>query len=67
MMECRYISVRDAAQILGVSTSTIRNFLLKNQYFKGKRVGRQLRIEKDSFTDYVNGTDANAPVQPNPV
>lgn len=60
MTECRYITVREAAQILGVSTSTIRNFLLKNHYFKGKRIGRQLRIERDSFTDYVNRTDTNS-------
>ena len=42
-----YITIRQAADMLGVSDSTIRNFLLKDHLFKGRRFGKQLRIEKN--------------------
>ncbi len=48
-----YITIRQAAEILGVSDATIRNFLLKNHLFTGKRFGRQIRIEKDSFQEFI--------------
>ncbi len=48
-----YITIRQAAEILGVSDATIRNFLLKDHLFEGKRFGRQIRIEKDSFQDFI--------------
>ncbi len=49
-----YITIRQAATILGVSDSTIRNFLMKYHYFDGKRFGRQLRIDKESFDRFIN-------------
>lgn len=48
-----YITINQAASILGVSEQTIRNFLLSKKYFNGKRFGRQLRIEKRSFLEYI--------------
>lgn len=48
-----YMTIQDAAEILGVSCMTIRNFLLKEHYFKGLRIGRQLRIERTSFQEYL--------------
>ena len=48
-----YITIRQAAEILGISDATIRNFLLKDHLFEGKRFGRQIRIEKDSFQDFI--------------
>lgn len=48
-----YITIREAAAILGVSESTIRNFLLKDHLFEGKRFGRQLRIERESFQKFI--------------
>ena len=48
-----YITIRQAAETLGVSEATIRNFLLKKHLFNGKRFGRQLRIEKESFQKFV--------------
>lgn len=48
-----YITINQAASILGVSEQTIRNFLLNKKYFNGKRFGRQLRIEKRSFLEYI--------------
>ncbi len=52
-----YITIRQAAAILGVSDSTIRNFLTKYHYFDGKRFGRQLRIDKKSFDKFINQAD----------
>lgn len=48
-----YITINQAASILGVSEQTIRNFLLNKKYFNGKRFGRQLQIEKHSFLEYI--------------
>lgn len=48
-----YMTVQEAAKILGVSCMTIRNFLLKEHYFKGFRIGRQLRIDRISFQEYL--------------
>lgn len=53
MKSSDYISVRDAARKLGVSTQTIRNLILKDHAFKAKRIGRQFRISKKSFEKYV--------------
>lgn len=52
-----YITIRQAAEILGVSDATIRNFLLKDHLFTGKRFGRQIRIEKDSFQKFVKQSE----------
>lgn len=52
-----YITIRQAAETLGVSEATIRNFLLKKHLFNGKRFGRQLRIEKESFQKFVRQSD----------
>lgn len=52
-----YITIRQAAAILGVSESTIRNFLLRDHLFQGKRFGRQLRIEKESFEQFVKNSE----------
>jgi excisionase family DNA binding protein len=52
-----YITIRQAAEALGVSEATIRNFLLKDHLFKGKRFGRQIRIEKDSFQEFVRQSE----------
>lgn len=49
----QYITIQQAAKTLGVSEATIRNFLLKKHLFNGKRFGRQLRIEKESFQKFV--------------
>lgn len=49
-----YMTVQEAAEMLGVSCMTVRNFLLKEHYFKGLRIGRQLRIEKASFQEYLD-------------
>lgn len=54
-----YITIRQAAAILGVSESTIRNFLLKDHLFKGKRFGRQLRIEKESFEEFIKKSEVH--------
>ena len=48
-----YLTVKQAADILGVSESTIRNFLNKRNYFNGKKFGKQYRIEKESFENYI--------------
>lgn len=48
-----YMTVQEAAEMLGVSCMTVRNFLLKEHYFKGLRIGRQLRIDKISFQEYL--------------
>ncbi|MEY8334902.1 helix-turn-helix domain-containing protein [Lachnospiraceae bacterium 47-T17] len=53
MKSSDYISVREAARKLGVSTQTIRNLILKHHAFKAKRIGRQFRISKKSFEKYV--------------
>lgn len=49
-----YMTVQEAAEILGVSCMTVRNFLLKEHYFKGLRIGRQLRIDRISFQKYLD-------------
>ena len=52
-----FITIKEAAEILGVSEVTIRNFLLKNKFFKAKRFGRQIRIEKKSFYEYMENSE----------
>ena len=54
-----YITIRQAAEILGESDATIRNFLLKEHLFEGKRFGRQIRIEKESFENFVKNSHIN--------
>lgn len=51
-----YMTVQEAANTLGVSCMTIRNFLLKEHYFKGFRIGRQLRIDRISFQEYIKNS-----------
>ncbi len=48
-----YITVKEAAQILGVSEATVRNLLLKQKLFSGRRIGKQLRINMESLQDYL--------------
>lgn len=52
-----FITIKEAASILGVSEVTVRNFLLKKKFFKAKRFGRQIRIEKKSFYEYMDKSD----------
>jgi len=52
-----YLTVKDAAQMLGVSDATIRNLLLKQKLFKARRIGKQLRINKESFFTYLEKTE----------
>ena len=52
-----YITVKEAAQILGVSEATVRNLLLKQKLFKARRIGKQLRINKESFLEYLEKTE----------
>lgn len=47
-----YITVKEAAQILGISEATVRNLLLKQKLFKARRIGKQLRINKESFFEF---------------
>ena len=55
-MNQNYMTIQEAAEILGVSCMTIRNFLLKKHYFKGLRIGRQLRIDRESFQVYLKNS-----------
>lgn len=52
-----YITVKEAALMLDVSDATIRNLLLKQKLFKGRRIGKQLRINKESFLEYLQKTE----------
>lgn len=54
-----YMTVQEAAEILGVSCMTVRNFLLKEHYFKGFRIGRRLRIDRVSFQEYLSRAKIN--------
>lgn len=60
MKSDNYITTQEAAEILNVSSTTIRNFLLKKHYFKGKRFGKQLRIDRESFMEYVKHAEITA-------
>lgn len=53
----KFISVKEAAKTLGVSQATIRNFILKEKLFKACRVGKQLRIDFDSFERYMESIE----------
>lgn len=52
-----YMTVKEAAMILGVSETTVRNFVLKQKLFKARRIGKQLRINKESFMEYLEKTE----------
>lgn len=52
-----YITVKEAAGILGVSEATVRIFLLKQKLFTAKRFGKQYRIDKESFYEYLRKTE----------
>ena len=52
-----YITVKAVAEILGVSETTVRNFVLKQKLFKARRIGKQLRINRDSFMEYLEKTE----------
>lgn len=52
-----YITVKEVAEILGVSETTVRNFILKQKLFKARRIGKQLRINKESFMEYLDKTE----------
>ena len=51
-----YLTVIEAAQMLGISANTVRTFLKKG-YFKGKRFGRQYRIERVSFLEFLESAE----------
>ena len=38
-----YITVKEAAQILGVSEATVRNLLLKQKLFKARRIIERIK------------------------
>lgn len=48
----KYITVQEAATTLNLSSNTIRRLLAKEE-FEGKRFGRQIRINKSSFEEYI--------------
>ena len=50
------LSVDDAAEILRVTTKTVRN-LIKAGVITSINVGRLIRIPKDQFIDYLEKTD----------
>lgn len=56
-MNKEYISVHEAAKILGVSQMTIRNFLIQKHYFIGKKFGKQYRIDKESFEYFIENSN----------
>lgn len=51
-------SVREVAEMLGVSETTVR-MLHYSGKLKTYKVGRSLRISHDSVTAYLNGQGAN--------
>lgn len=52
-----YMTVKEIAEILGVSETTVRNFVLKQKLFKARRIGKQLRINRESFQEYLEKTE----------
>jgi len=52
-----YITVKEAAEVLGVSETTVRNFVLKRKLFKARRIGKQLRIMRESFLEYLDRSE----------
>lgn len=48
----KYITVQEAATMLNLSSNTIRRLLMKEE-FEGKRFGRQIRISRSSFDEYI--------------
>ena len=52
-----YITLKDAARILGVSQVTVKNFILRDKLFKAKKFGRQYRIDKESFAEYIEKSE----------
>lgn len=52
-----YMTVKEVAEILGVSETTVRNFVLKQKLFKARRIGKQLRINRESFLEYLEKTE----------
>lgn len=50
------LTVRDVAQILGVTQKTVRN-LIKSGAITSFKVGRLIRIPKDKLIDYLENTD----------
>lgn len=51
-MNKRYISQKDAAERLLVSTGTVRN-LIKDNKLEAYRFGNQIRIVADSLEQYI--------------
>ena len=52
-----YMTVKEVSEILGVSETTVRNFVLKQKLFKARRIGKQLRINRASFQEYLEKTE----------
>jgi excisionase family DNA binding protein len=48
-----YISSKEAAEIAGVTTGYIRRLLLQGR-LKGKKIGRDWRVNKKSIQEFVN-------------
>ena len=48
------LNVYNVAEILGVTPKTVRN-LIKTKTITGIKVGRLIRIPKDSLIDYIYG------------
>lgn len=55
-MKETYITAKEAAKILGVSKVTIYNFL-KQGLFRGKRFGKQIRIDLKSFNEFIDAAN----------
>lgn len=51
------MTVKEVSEILGVSETTVRNFVLKQKLFKARRIGKQLRINRASFEEYLGKTE----------
>lgn len=48
-------TVKEVAEILGMKERTAYDFCSKTDEFKVKRIGRLLRIQKQSFDEWWNG------------
>jgi len=48
-------TVKEIADLLGMKVRTAHHFCSTTEYFKVKRVGRLLRVNKQSFDEWWNG------------
>lgn len=52
-MKKNYLTVTEAAKICEVSTSAIYHWIKQKDYFKSKKVGGTIRIDKKSLLKYI--------------